>query len=155
MIGSPMPGNIIDYMTWWGTTTSTITPPNSETMTLAKLDFAMVELKALMSSRQDGITVSAVMADSIRRSAIDTPIQPFAGIAIKENPMFPWESTCSTCKGTGEGTESTYCKKCRGAGATKFVGLVTGEPLMLITEPLPKKFDPSFPTGLVPPMSIK
>lgn len=82
-----------------------------------------------------------------------------ANVAIHKSSVFPYDIKCSTCRGTGEGEDSTYCRKCGGAGSIRVEGMMSsgrfGEPMMLITSSLPKKFQPSFPTGLVPfpPMS--
>lgn len=33
----------------------------------------------------------------------------FHGIPVQESGAFPFQATCGTCAGTGEGEESTYC----------------------------------------------
>lgn len=70
----------------------------------------------------------------------------YAGIRIEANTMFPMEHQCSKCAGSGEGNTATYCTGCGGAGRTRVVGMLD---TFLITEPLPKKFQPYFPRGLV------
>lgn len=82
------------------------------------------------------------------------------GIPVKSNPMFPYDAPCSPCEGSGSGgDEATYCPRCKGAGATRFVGMITNDyirsfttvpEITLLTEALPKKFYPSFPEGLMP-----
>ncbi|USM11521.1 DnaJ-class molecular chaperone [Citromicrobium phage vB_CbaS-RXM] len=83
----------------------------------------------------------------------------FGGVKVQKSSVFPYESTCSKCNGTGEGIESTYCQPCHGQGATRIVGMMESgrrrtlmeiPNMVLLTEPLPKKFAPSLPTGLVP-----
>lgn len=73
-----------------------------------------------------------------------------AAMPIYRSSVFPYQFECSTCGGTGEGTESTYCKRCHGAGEIRVIGMQSGPKPILITEPLPKKFEPHFPKGLVP-----
>jgi len=73
------------------------------------------------------------------------------GIPIHSNPIFPMQSTCEDCNGTGEGATSTYCPKCKGAGATRILGVMQNfGQTVVIRDTLPKKFMPSFPSGLVP-----
>jgi DnaJ-class molecular chaperone len=98
-----------------------------------------------------------------------TRMQPFGGIDIQKSNAFPMDVTCSICNGTGEGKQSTYCKTCKGTGIIRYEGVVTpksrsahfwmgvdhadgGSRTIFITghSPYPKKFQPSFPKGLVP-----
>lgn len=86
--------------------------------------------------------------------------QSLYGIPVKTNPMFPYEVTCSSCEGSGSGgDEATYCPKCTGTGGTRYVGMMnSGSPrswyepgqVVFLTEALPRKFEPSFPKGLMP-----
>lgn len=107
--------------------------------------------------RLDSLHLSDRYLDALLPVIGPTP-RPFGnafGMPVHTNPMFPFEIGCSTCEGTGEGTDSTYCRKCRGQGATLVEGMMTsgawGEEKVILTGTLPKKFQPSFPTGLVPP----
>ncbi|MFC0683193.1 hypothetical protein [Novosphingobium clariflavum] len=70
----------------------------------------------------------------------------YKGIRIEPHSVFPTEHSCTDCSGSGEGVASTYCKPCGGAGRRRVVGMVD---TILITEPLPKKFAPYFPRGIV------
>lgn len=77
--------------------------------------------------------------------------QQIWGMPLRSSPMFPVHTHCQKCNQTGEGTESTYCEYCNGAGAVKTVGMLLDRGVTtLIREPLPKLFKPSFPHGLVP-----
>ncbi len=93
----------------------------------------------------------------------------FCDIPVHESPLFPYEFNCRACDGTGEGQDSTYCSRCGGAGAVRVEGMMTATvttslfsndavalpSATLITSKLPRKFDPYFPKGLVPPMPMK
>lgn len=78
------------------------------------------------------------------------------GIPIMESSLFPFTSACEPCGGTGHGQCRTYCRNCNGGGAIRTVGLLSGEGFgfMPICEPLPLKFQPSFPAGIVPPAAL-
>ncbi len=102
------------------------------------------------------------MYNAPRDPLVGNPIGAF-GIPIHSSNIFPYESTCEPCSGSGEGSTSTYCLRCKGAGAIRYEGMVTngmndfmmgtgrGVSTILITSPLPKKFHHGFPSGLVPP----
>ena len=93
--------------------------------------------------------------DMLAHTARPEPGVVFGGIPVRKSDLFPYEIGCSTCDGTGEGVDSTYCQKCHGAGAIRVEGMMQqGRQTILLTSPLPKKFAPSFPTGLVPPPSL-
>jgi hypothetical protein len=80
----------------------------------------------------------------------------FYGMPVVENAAFPFQTGCPTCSGTGEGEESTYCPKCKGAGENRYEGMVRhGDQTILLTVPLPKRFAPRFPSGVVaaPPIA--
>lgn len=82
-----------------------------------------------------------------------------SGIDLIESPMFPNVSSCERCAGTGEGTDSTYCKRCKGGGKIKYHGMMMPKTSMLdllnmnkplpqptlIVEYFPKVFQPRFP----------
>lgn len=40
------------------------------------------------------------------------------GMDVEVSNLFPSHLACQICSGTGHGTTSTYCKPCRGGGAT-------------------------------------
>ena len=67
----------------------------------------------------------------------------FGGIPIRESTAFPMVVTCSKCDGTGEGEESTFCPKCKGAGQQRFEGYMQSGPQTILWESqLPRRFDP-------------
>lgn len=73
------------------------------------------------------------------------------GLPMRESPAFPHQWACQTCDGTGVGEESTYCPKCNGAGEIRAEGMMTNDrQSVILTSKLPRKFEPSFPVGLVP-----
>jgi hypothetical protein len=129
-----------------------------------------------MSNFTKGIFSAAMLRDMVRQFKQDPPDynldahtfgnrqHSFSGIDIMESPHFPYVTACSTCAGTGEGADSTYCDKCKGGGRVKYLGFMTNQqdisydwrgaqPMsaVLIVEYFPKRFQPSFPKGLVPP----
>lgn len=81
------------------------------------------------------------------------PARSLYGMELKVSSMFPYTHTCSECNGTGEGKTSTYCPKCKGAGAERVEGMMTGArgSMCLITSPLPKKFAPRWPADVLVP----
>lgn len=84
-----------------------------------------------------------------------TPSRTFGGVEIHQSGMFPFEASCAACDGTGEGSESTFCPKCKGAGRNRYGGVMRNGPqTILLTVPLPKAFAPSFPVGLVGPAKL-
>lgn len=83
------------------------------------------------------------------------PLRPerasFMGMPVSQSAAFPFESECTQCGGSGEGSGSTYCDRCDGQGRTRYEGaMFNGQQTTLFTSPLPKAFSPSFPRGLVP-----
>lgn len=73
------------------------------------------------------------------------------GLPVHTSNAFPYTAKCKACDGTGEGEASTYCPKCKGAGSIKYEGMMqSAGQTILLTSPLPKLFEPSFPSGLVP-----
>lgn len=81
--------------------------------------------------------------------------QSLFGIPIRQSSAFPMVVTCSKCDGTGEGEESTFCPKCKGAGQQRFEGYMQNGPQTILWESqLPRRFDPSFPAGIVPPAPL-
>lgn len=108
----------------------------------------------------------ALYADFMRQGESNrmTPVRDllgsnnaFYGMQVEPSNMFPMVTPCAECRATGEGSESTYCKKCDGAGKTKIDGMVVRgsfggtTPMLLIKDTLPKAFQPRFPRGLVAP----
>lgn len=85
----------------------------------------------------------------------------FYGMQVEPSNMFPMITPCAECRGTGEGSESTYCKKCDGAGQTKIDGMVVQNsfgsktPMLLIRDSLPKAFQPRFPVPVAAPAVCK
>lgn len=70
---------------------------------------------------------------------------------VRSSGAFPHQFDCGPCGGSGEGKSSTYCPKCKGAGEVKVIGIMVNcDPVTMIIEPLPKKFEPYFPCGIVP-----
>lgn len=98
------------------------------------------------------------LLDSVQTAPPTNPLVSGAnlfGVRIQPSSAFPFEAECSACKGTGEGTESTYCDKCSGAGRQRFEGVMqNGSQTILLTGKLPKAFAPYFPKGLVPPAPL-
>ena len=88
--------------------------------------------------------------DSLPVGLICHPPQTLYGMKLIVSPQFPFETNCGTCGGTGEGTDATYCSRCKGAGRLRFEGMALPSRTMF-TSPLPKAFEPYFPAGLVPP----
>ena len=80
------------------------------------------------------------------------PLPPaLFGTPVTISNQFPMDIHCSKCCGNGEGSESTYCERCEGAGHNIYDGMVQNGPqTILIRRKLPKAFAPSFPAGLVP-----
>lgn len=72
------------------------------------------------------------------------------GIKFVPDPMFPVETHCATCGGSGEGgDEATYCPKCGGTGGDRIEGMVrNGAQTILMRSELPKKFAPHFPKDI-------
>lgn len=130
---------------------------SNEPFTLDK----MLEAVAKMPPRMDGFFGPALLRSLPRETAPE--INPFLGrstslygIPIQESAAFPLQTKCAACDGTGEGTESTFCRKCSGAGENRYEGMVrNGDQTIVLTSPLPKKFAPYFPRGAValPPIS--
>lgn len=89
---------------------------------------------------------SAVIRPNLTQKAPET----LFGIKYIPNPMFPVETACAACEGTGEGGgEATYCPSCDGAGAHRTEGMVrNGAETILMRAVLPKKFAPRFPTDI-------
>lgn len=79
------------------------------------------------------------------------------GIPIITSDLFPYNIECLTCGGSGEGTESTYCHHCHGAGDRHIIGSCSEASgrMTLFTEPLPRKFAPYFPRDVaIPPRPL-
>lgn len=75
----------------------------------------------------------------------------FMGIRIQANSAFPFQMPCKACNGSGKGEESTYCPKCKGAGEIRYIGVMqNGSQTIVLTAPLPKRFAPRFPSGILP-----
>jgi len=79
--------------------------------------------------------------------------------------LFPYVQSCAICNGTGEGTTSTYCPSCHGAGAVEIIGAMMDSrpdfvaPASAMVGVIqgarrPPRFQPRFPAGIVslPPM---
>jgi len=82
----------------------------------------------------------------------------YGGMRIEQSRMFPFEQTCSRCNGTGDGgNDSTYCQHCKGAGASKIEGVMTGarDSMCLLTSSLPKKFPVAWSAGALPKRPAK
>lgn len=100
----------------------------------------------------------ADMARAIRKreddrmmSALNGSQANLYGMPVCQSNVFPHQFQCGTCGGTGEGTESTYCDRCEGAGQVRIVGMMQNRgQTVLIKDKLPKAFEPYFPAGLVP-----
>lgn len=79
----------------------------------------------------------------------------FTGPLIVASNHFPIISDCKTCDGTGEGTESTYCKPCSGSGKVKVVGVqqgYDGRPLTFTEKVHEKAFEPHWPPDVLVPL---
>lgn len=143
-------------------------------LNLSVLDAAMKRV-AEIAPRPSRAHVSSDTVDALAyasRAYSDNPIlrgeaRPFAGIDIVRSSAFPMDAECKACGGSGEGTNSTYCHQCGGTGMVRYVGIMTGgapttrigldfagrpSETIFVTDrsPHPKKFQPSFPKGLVP-----
>lgn len=98
------------------------------------------------------------MEAKLKSPAYDNPSQQpllhtFFGMPVLTSPFFPFISKCDVCEGTGEGTTSTYCQRCKGQGSTKFVGSVSNGPQqIMLTEPMEKAFEPHWPTDVLVPL---
>ena len=106
-----------------------------------------------------GTTLTPALYEQMRRQVASiyaapscNPIAPTLwGMPLRSSHLFPIQSGCKRCDETGAGDDSTYCPWCKGAGAVKTVGMLVDRGVTtMITEPLPKLFQPSFPNGLVP-----
>lgn len=82
---------------------------------------------------------------------------PFGGIDIIESTIFPFDSNCAHCAGTGEGRTSTFCLECEGRGRFRTWGMIEGAASRrMIGEPIgTRRFDPAFPPIYVPPPKMK
>ena len=112
------------------------------------------------------ITVDSLTAMRLKMQAeLDRPSlrldikgnQPMSlmGIEVQTSNAFPMIMDCNVCAGTGEGTESTYCPKCNGQGKTKAIGIMDGnrsQKLTILTERLPKAFQPHWPLDVPVPL---
>lgn len=77
------------------------------------------------------------------------------GIPIHENPMLPYVYDCKECEGSGYGQESTFCKKCKGAGSVKVEGMMQDDRGMtLITGRLPRKAYVRWPVDVSVPLRV-
>lgn len=114
----------------------------------------------ILSERMRQLLREATPPEEI--NAFDNPLRrptSFSGIPVHSSNAFPFDMDCRECGATGEGFESTYCKKCNGVGKLTVEGMASqpgGLPLIITNKKTgPKKFMPYFPTGLVPPMGMK
>lgn len=117
--------------------------------------------KAKVSLRGMGMFNEIVGAPSLMDSiALDYP-PPSAdpkrgfpntlfGVRYVSNPMFPIQTCCADCGGSGEGgVEATYCPKCEGTGGDRIEGMMrNGAQTILMRSSLPKKFAPHFPKDI-------
>ncbi len=89
---------------------------------------------------------AAVIKPNPMRKAPET----LFGIKFVPDPMFPTETSCPACEGSGDGgAEATYCATCDGAGAHRVEGMaLSGPQAILMRSALPKKFAPHFPTDI-------
>jgi hypothetical protein len=79
------------------------------------------------------------------------PTRSVFGMPVRSSTLFPFQTQCPKCGGSGEGETSTYCQQCKGQGENRYEGVMqNGRETIVLTAPLPKKFAPSFPVGLVP-----
>ena len=108
----------------------------------------------------DGIFTSAMNYYRLRQEVPPLgqgqAIGSACGIPIRQSNAFPFSQDCKACGGTGEGEESTYCPKCKGAGSIKYEGVMqSAGQTIILTGTLPRKFEPHFPLGIVrkPPLS--
>ena len=109
------------------------------------------EMVRTIRKRRDDRTYS-LLSGNPPYSGLNT----FHGVPIQSSNVFPHQHQCGTCRGTGEGIESTYCDRCGGAGQIRLVGMMQNQgQTILIRDKLPKAFAPYFPAGLVamPPLS--
>lgn len=111
----------------------------------------------------NGLFLSPEMLERMMKSvqytdpALDLIRSPYLGAfstRMASSPLFPIITACSTCDGTGEGTESTYCERCGGSGKRKTVGMDTqGGSVSLIVEMVHEKaFEPHWPTDVLVPL---
>lgn len=132
---------------------------NQESLTLAKLAEVMDKVHDI--TRWHGEVSDEVVLSHRRKDDLEyaTGPQPwseprqaiYGGVKVVPSASFPMEYDCSHCDGTGEGETSTYCKHCHGAGRVRVEGMMkNGKETTFLTGRLPKKFQPSFPSGLVP-----
>ena len=76
------------------------------------------------------------------------------GTQIFESHLFPYQSTCAQCHGSGDGGEtSTWCLSCQGTGGATIDGLGIDHrnKTYLLAKPLPRRFAISFPTKISVP----
>ncbi len=113
------------------------------------------------------ITVSPRMYAELRRQAEasalsynpESPLGPpridtWQGVRLQSSSVFPYHQKCSWCGGTGSGgEESTYCPSCVGRGGIMIEGAIRDQRgTSLIESPLPRLFEPSFPSDVPVPL---
>lgn len=107
---------------------------------------------------KNGWVRSVTLSPSLSRQ-FDLGSKPLAhslyGIPIHESPMFPYLYDCKECDGSGYGQESTFCKKCKGAGSVKVDGMMqAGRGMTLITGRLPRKAYVRWPVDVAVPLRV-
>lgn len=101
------------------------------------------------------IHISPRHRQMLRQLLPEQTINRYAGVEIMPSPMFPIETICSKCNGTGGGVNRTFCDHCKGQGRLRSVGAIFdygGTLAHIINEPLPKAFEIGWPTDVPVPL---